>query len=104
MLSSVAVAGKSNNGVVFCADFGGSFHALSLTSGAALYNYKTGGYIVSSPAVSDNDVLIASTDGLLYDFSLGGSNERRFQRRPSHHLPSDPLSPTRWKHRHQRHG
>ena len=29
---------------------------------------------MSSPAVSDNDVLIASTDGLLYDFSIGGGN------------------------------
>ncbi len=73
VLSSVAIAGKTN-AVVLCADVSGAIHALNLTNGTVLYNYQTGGYIVSSPAVSDGDVLIASSDGLLYDFAVGGGN------------------------------
>jgi outer membrane protein assembly factor BamB len=73
VLSSVAIAGKTN-AVVLCADVSGAIHALNLANGAVLYNYQTGGYIVSSPAVSDGDVLIASSDGLLYDFAVGGGN------------------------------
>ena len=74
VLSSVAIAGKTK-AVVLCADLSGAVHALNLANGAVLYNYQTGGYIVSSPAVSDGDVLIASSDGLLYDFAVGGGND-----------------------------
>ncbi len=73
VLSSVAIAGKTK-AVVLCADVSGAVHALNLANGADLYNYQTGGYIVASPAVSDGDVLISSSDGLLYDFAVGGGN------------------------------
>lgn len=75
VLSSVAIAGLGDSAVVLCADVTGAFHALSLASGADLYNYETNGVITASPAVSDGDVLIASTDGFLYDFAADGGND-----------------------------
>ncbi len=74
VLSSVAIVGKTQAAVI-CADLSGAVHALNIANGDSLYNYQTGGYIVSSPAVSDGDVLIASSDGLLYDFAVGGGND-----------------------------
>jgi len=75
VLSSVAIAGEGTRAVVACADLGGALHVLELSDGQDLYDYQTRSYIVSSPAVSDGDVLIASTDGLLYDFAVGGGND-----------------------------
>lgn len=75
VLSSVAVAGPERRQVVLCADLGGFVHALALSSGKDLWNYKTGGYVVSSPAISGGDVLVASSDGFLYDMAAGGSND-----------------------------
>jgi outer membrane protein assembly factor BamB len=74
VLSSVAIVGKTKAAVI-CADLSGAVHALNIANGDSLYNYQTGGYIVSSPAVSDGDVMIASSDGLLYDFAVGGGND-----------------------------
>jgi eukaryotic-like serine/threonine-protein kinase len=74
VLSSVAIVGKTKAAVI-CADLSGAVHALNIANGDSLYNYQTGGYIVSSPAVSDGDVIIASSDGLLYDFAVGGGND-----------------------------
>ena len=75
VLSSIAIAGGGSQPVVACADLSGAFHVLALANGQDLYDYQTGSYIVSSPAVSDGDVIIASTDGLLYDFAVGGGND-----------------------------
>ena len=75
VLSSVAIAGKAGDNVVLAADLAGTFYALNLRNGKLLYRYQTGNYIASSPAVSDGEVLIASTDGLLYDFASGGGND-----------------------------
>ena len=49
--------------------------SVSLATGAKLYSYQTGGYIASSPAVSGDNIVFASSNGFLYDFALGGGNE-----------------------------
>jgi outer membrane protein assembly factor BamB len=72
-LSSPSIAGK-NAPIVATADIAGGFDVVSLANGASLYHYETSGYITSSPAVSDGDIVIASTDGFLYDFAVGGGN------------------------------
>jgi outer membrane protein assembly factor BamB len=77
VISSVAIAGPSGRQVVICADLSGAIHVLDLATGHDLYNYRTGGYIVPSPAVSGNDVLISSADGFLYDLAVGGGNDKR---------------------------
>src|SRR6266852_8807899 len=46
----------------------------SLATGQVLYKYKTGGYVISSPADSAGNLLIGSSDGFLYDLAPGGSN------------------------------
>ncbi len=75
VLSSVAIAGRTGHAVALAADLAGTFFALDLANGKLLYSYQTANYIASSPAVSDGDVLLASTDGLLYDFAVGGGND-----------------------------
>ena len=77
VISSVAIAGPVGRQVVICADLSGAVHVLSLATGHSLYSYQTGGYIVPSPAVSGNDVLISSSDGFLYDLAVGGGNDAR---------------------------
>jgi outer membrane protein assembly factor BamB len=75
-IASVAIAGSNpSTAVVIGGDLGGDVDVLSLSSGAALYTYHTGGYITGSPAVSNGNILIDSTDSLLYDFAVGGGND-----------------------------
>jgi outer membrane protein assembly factor BamB len=74
-VASPAIAGAPGQEVVAYADLGGGFDVASLADGSQLYNYQTGGYISGSPAVTDGNVLIASSDGFLYDFAVGGGNE-----------------------------
>ncbi|HEV2361455.1 MAG TPA: PQQ-binding-like beta-propeller repeat protein, partial [Acidimicrobiales bacterium] len=57
------------------ADLAGGVNVVSLKTGTQLYHYQTGGYVTASPAVSDNDILVSSSDGFLYDFAPGGGNE-----------------------------
>ncbi len=73
--SSPAIAGAASTEVVAFADLCGKFRVVSLATGASLYTYQTGSYVTASPAVSGGNVLIASADGFLYDFGLGGGNE-----------------------------
>lgn len=73
--SSPAIAGQAGKQVVAVGDLGGGFEVDSLATGAALYHYQTSGYITASPAVSGGNILIASADGYLYDFAVGGGNE-----------------------------
>ncbi len=74
-IASPAIAGMGDTAVVVTGDVGGDFDVLSLAGGTQLYSYQTGGWIASSPAVSDGNVLIASSDGFLYDFAVGGGND-----------------------------
>ena len=53
-------------------DYAGDIDTLSLASGALLDQYQTAGYIVASPAETDGNLLIDSTDGFLYDLTPGG--------------------------------
>jgi len=73
--SSPAIAGAAGQEIVADADLGGGFEVTSLADGSQLYDYQTGGYITGSPAVSDGNILIASSDGFLYDFAVGGGND-----------------------------
>ena len=74
ILSSPSIAGASGGEVVVAGDVSGSVDVVALSNGSHLYTYQTGGYITSSPAVSGGNILIASTDGFLYDFGVGGGN------------------------------
>ncbi len=74
MISSPAIAGPLGSAVVAGGDVAGAFDVVSLATGAQLYTYPTAGFITASPAVSDGNILIASTDGFLYDFAVGGGN------------------------------
>ena len=72
--SSPAIVGPAGDQVVAFGTLGGVFDVLNLQTGAVLYSYKTGGYITSSPADVDGNLLIDSADGYLYDFRLEGGN------------------------------
>lgn len=75
VLSSPAIAGPSGQEIVAAGDLGGGFDVLSLAGGTPLYRYQTAGYVTASPAVSNGNIIIASSDGFLYDFAAGGGNE-----------------------------
>jgi outer membrane protein assembly factor BamB len=72
--STPAVVGPSGAQVVVFGDFSGVVHALSLATGTPLYRYQTGDYITSSFADVDGNLIDASADGYLYDFTVGGGN------------------------------
>ena len=72
--SSPAIVGPSGKRVVTYGDLNGYIHVVNLSNGTSLYTYKTGGLVTSSPADVDGNLLIASEDGFLYDFALGGGN------------------------------
>ncbi len=74
-IAAPAIAGSTGRSIVITGDVGGNLDVLSSAGGARLYTYPTGGWIASSPAVSDRSVVIASSDGFLYDFSLHGGND-----------------------------
>ena len=71
-LGAVAVEGPPGQRVVLTTNLDGQFQVLSLATGALLYSYQTGNYVGSSPAVVDQNVLLTSADGFLYDFAVGG--------------------------------
>jgi outer membrane protein assembly factor BamB len=72
--SSPAIAGPAGKQIAAYGDSGGAFNVVRVTDGKQLYLYQTGNYITSSAAIVDNDILIASTDGFLYDFTVNGGN------------------------------
>ena len=72
--SSAAIVGPQNGRVVVFGGLNGIVHVLSLFTGKLVYSYQTGNQITSSPADVDGNLLIASEDGFLYDFGLGGGN------------------------------
>ncbi|MDX6327441.1 MAG: eukaryotic-like serine/threonine-protein kinase [Nocardioidaceae bacterium] len=74
VLSSPAVVGPAGSQVVVVADLGGAARVLDLATGAQLYATNLGGYMTASPAVSDGNVVLASSNGFVYDLSAGGGN------------------------------
>jgi len=54
------------NNLVYIGSGNGSIHAFDAISGTQIWNYKTGGSIISSPAISNGAVCIGSSDGYLY--------------------------------------
>ena len=70
--SSSAIIGPPGQQVVAFGTLGGVLHVVSLATGTSLYTYQTGSFIAASPADFDGTLLIASADGFLYDFGLGG--------------------------------
>ena len=71
-IASPAIAGGGGRSVVVTGDVGGDLDVVSLAKGLPLYTYPTGAYITASPAVVDGNILIASSNGFLYDFVVGG--------------------------------
>jgi len=74
VLSSPAIVGPSGEEIVAFGDVSGLFTVLRLSDGKVLYKYQTGNYITASPAIINGHILIASTDGFLYDFTANGYN------------------------------
>jgi len=73
-IASPALAGGHGHGVAVTGDVGGALDVVSMVGGSQLYSYPTGGYITSSPALSNGNILIGSSVGYLYDFDVGGGN------------------------------
>lgn len=74
-IASPAVAGGHGRAIVATADLSGALDVVSLANGSALFRYSTGGYVTASPAVVGGNILLASTDGFLYDFDVGGGHD-----------------------------
>jgi outer membrane protein assembly factor BamB len=73
VVSSPAISGGGTDRVLLFGDMLGYVRALRLSTGAALWSYKTGNFIYGSPAVSAGKVFIAGADGFLYAFAPGGA-------------------------------
>jgi hypothetical protein len=71
VVSSPAIGGAANDRVIFFGDMGGSFRAYSM-GGHELWSYNSGAFVFNSPAIANGHMYIASSNGLLYAFSLGG--------------------------------
>jgi outer membrane protein assembly factor BamB len=69
-----AIVGPVGSQIVAFGDLDGTFHILSLATGDQLYSYQTGNYLSASVAETDGNLLIAGSDGFLYDFAPGGGN------------------------------
>jgi len=74
-IAAPAIAGSNSRAIVITGDVGGNLDVLSHTGGTRLYTYPTGGWIASSPAISDGSIVLASSDGFLYDFAVNGGND-----------------------------
>lgn len=77
VLSSPAISfpadlGKNLDDIaIFFGDVGGTFRAVN-GKGEQVWSYDTGASILSSPAITSNQVFIASGNGFLYAFGIGG--------------------------------
>lgn len=72
--SSPAIVGPAGAQVVAFGSENGTFQVASLATGKVLYKYQTGNFIASSPADVNGTLMVASYDGFLYDFGVGGAN------------------------------
>lgn len=75
IVSSPLVAGPSGEQIVAYGDMDGNFLVLNESNGHLLYSFPTGGFIMPSPAISGDRLFIASSNGFLYSFDLGGSTK-----------------------------
>jgi outer membrane protein assembly factor BamB len=69
---AATVVGPPGSQVVVYGDMDGIVHALSLATGASVFSYQTGNFIVANIAEYDGNLLVTSADGFLYDFAPGG--------------------------------
>ncbi|HLM91667.1 MAG TPA: PQQ-binding-like beta-propeller repeat protein [Thermoplasmata archaeon] len=74
-IASPAIGGGHGSAIIATADIAGGLDVLSVVGPTQLYRYQTGGYITASPAIVGGNILLASTDGFLYDFDVGGGND-----------------------------
>ena len=70
--ASATIVGPSGKRVAAFGDLNGVFHVIAVSTGKSLYTYQTGNVITSSAADVDGHLVVASDDGFLYDFGLGG--------------------------------
>jgi outer membrane protein assembly factor BamB len=78
VLSSPLIMGPAGKQVVVYGDLKGRVLVLSLATGTELYSFTTHGYIVGSPADSDGNIVITSSDGFVYDLGLNGTNSTSY--------------------------
>jgi len=74
VISSPAVSGDVGDRMVVVGDLAGKVIAFDLTGGARLWSFTTGGFIYGSPAISGGRIFVASSDGFLYAFGVGGGS------------------------------
>ncbi len=72
VISQPAVSGPAGDRVAFVGDLAGRIHGIDVESGETVWSYETGGFIYGSAAVAFDRLFIASSDGFLYSFRLGG--------------------------------
>ena len=72
VISSPALSGRAGDQVMFVGDLAGKVFAIRASDGARLWQYTTGGFVYGSAAVAAGKVFIASSDGFLYAFGVGG--------------------------------
>jgi outer membrane protein assembly factor BamB len=78
IIASPLITGPPGQQVVVFGDMNGGVQVLSLATGAHLYSFQTGSYIMASPADTNGSILIQSGDGFLYSFGLGGTNSTSY--------------------------
>jgi outer membrane protein assembly factor BamB len=78
IVSSPMITGPAGQQVVVFGDMNGAVQVVSLATGAHLYSFQTGSYIMASPADTGGSILIQSGDGFLYSLGLGGTNSTSF--------------------------
>lgn len=72
VVASPAISGGLNDKVIFTGDMGGKVRAFNAVTGEQMWSFATGGFIYGSPVVAAGHVYIASSDGFLYAFGIGG--------------------------------
>jgi outer membrane protein assembly factor BamB len=73
IISSPAVSGAADDQVALVGDMGGTVRAFAVGNGQQRWSYQTGGVVTSSPAIANGVAYVASADGYLYAFALGGT-------------------------------
>jgi len=58
----------SSNGYVYVGNINGYVYCLNELSGGKVWDYLTGGAVISSPAITDDHLISGSTDGNVYNF------------------------------------
>ena len=74
VLSAATALGPAGSQIVAVTTVTGALDVLSAQDGTLLYTYQTPSYSASSVADVDGNLLVASSDGYLYDLAVGGSN------------------------------